>query len=192
MSTQELCCKFHMNVGNLSATLDHYKIPRRRKRGPRSPQHHGSWTGGRIVDKHGYILVKCPDHPSKSSAGYVREHRLVMEKHLGRLLKREEVVHHRNGKRDDNRLENLELFSKNSDHLRHELTGRCPKWTPEGRQRILDSVKGPRGPRRRRSQSSGQTLTAHDGAASSESPAPSKAGTPKVRRKPSQTAGTPA
>jgi hypothetical protein len=36
------------------------------------------------------------------------------------------------------------LFSTNADHLRHELTGRCPKWTPEGRARTLEGARKPR------------------------------------------------
>src|SRR3990167_11065751 len=60
------------------------------------------WKGGRIVDKSGYILLKNNEHPFCNSGGYVREHRLVMEKHLGRYLQPKEVVHHENEIRNDN------------------------------------------------------------------------------------------
>lgn len=69
------------------------------------------WNGGRIIRK-GYALRWQPDHPTLigTQRKYVYEHRLVMEKHLGRQLLRTEVVHHRNGDKLDNRVENLELW----------------------------------------------------------------------------------
>ena len=103
------------------------------------------WKGGKIVDKSGYILIKKNDHPYCNSGGYVREHRLVMELYLDRYLLPTEVVHHKNGVRNDNRLENLELFETNGKHLKEELTGHCPKWTPEGKERILEAIHQPRG-----------------------------------------------
>lgn len=82
------------------------------------------WAGGYAVDADGYILKKSPHHPHRTAAGYVRQHRLVMEQGLGRLLDPREVVDHRNGDRSDNRLENLRLFASNADHLRETLTGK--------------------------------------------------------------------
>jgi len=74
-----------------------------------------NWKGGRMVDPRGYVLVWVDNHPSRvdSETGkpYVFEHRLVMEKMLGRYLEPHETVHHKNGQRGDNRPSNLELWS---------------------------------------------------------------------------------
>ena len=60
----------------------------------------------------GYILVSRPEHPNAYDDGYVFEHRLIMEDYIGRYLLSNENVHHINGVRNDNRLENLELWVK--------------------------------------------------------------------------------
>lgn len=75
--------------------------------GPTSP----SWKGGRITGAEGYVRVMCKGHPKADPSGYVSEHRLVMEKSLGRQLEDHETVHHINGVRADNRVENLQLRS---------------------------------------------------------------------------------
>ena len=61
--------------------------------------------------KDGYIYVYCPDNIGSNKDGYAMEHVLVMEKHIGRQLKDDEVVHHKNKIRNDNRIENLELMT---------------------------------------------------------------------------------
>lgn len=74
---------------------------------------HGMWKGGRTISGHGYVmLMLAPDDPlqsMRSRSGYVLEHRLVVARALGRPLERNESVHHINGDKLDNRLENLQL-----------------------------------------------------------------------------------
>lgn len=76
-------------------------------------ENHPSWRGGRVIDGHGYIRVRLAkadaDLITAHHNGYVLEHRLVMARLLGRPLERHETVHHVNGDRKDNRLENLQL-----------------------------------------------------------------------------------
>jgi hypothetical protein len=71
-----------------------------------------NWRGGRRYDEDGYVQVYCPKHPACKSNGYIREHKLVMEAKLNRYLVKGETVHHINGIKDDNRPENLELWSR--------------------------------------------------------------------------------
>ena len=82
------------------------------------------WNGGRVEKADGYILVKKPDHPNAEKSGYIPEHIMVMSDHLSRPIVNGETVHHKNGIRNDNRIENLELWAS-----RH----------PKG-QRISDQV----------------------------------------------------
>ena len=87
------------------------------------------FCSGKRIDSFGYVRVIKREHPFCTKQGYVREHRLIMEKHIGRYLLPEEVVHHRGTKyplgsiqnKQDNRIENLELFRNNSEHTKEHL-----------------------------------------------------------------------
>ena len=85
---------------------------------------------GRYVNSQGYVLLRMPDHP-QAHAGYVLEHRWVMEQTLSRPLQPDEVVHHINHIKTDNRRENLALMSQHHHGKQH---GR-PKRTPVSAQR---------------------------------------------------------
>ena len=87
-------------------------------------ENHSSWKGGEIATSTGYISVWKRGHPCADKKGYVLKHRLITEEHLGRYLKPHEVVHHKNGNRSDNRIENLELFASNADHIACTLKGK--------------------------------------------------------------------
>lgn len=90
------------------------------------------WHGGKTIDKTGYVLIMEKTHPHSNPNGYIREHRIIMEKYLGRLLGEYEVVHHINGVKDDNRIENLELYDNHSKHLIREWSGGNRKMTRWG------------------------------------------------------------
>jgi hypothetical protein len=79
----------------------------------------------RTVTAEGYVKVYAPNHPNCQSRGWIYEHVKVMSEILGRPLVSHENVHHVNGVRDDNRPENLELWSTNQ---------------PSG-QRVVDKIQ---------------------------------------------------
>lgn len=85
---------------------------------PRAGEDSNFWQGG-IAHTNGYRWVLMKDHPAAWKTGYVAEHRLVMEEYLGRFLEPDEIVHHKNENKTDNRLENLELLTSSEHGQEH-------------------------------------------------------------------------
>ena len=98
------------------------------------------WRGGRYVRDTGYVMLKInPDDayiPMTTGVRMVGEHRLVMAKYLGRCLKTKEVVHHLNGDRGDNRIENLAIVTPNN-HERKTLITQLQSRVRELEQRTV-------------------------------------------------------
>lgn len=90
-------------------------------------ENNANWKGGIKIGSGGYILINKPEHPFCDSQGYVKRSRLTMEEHIGRQLYPQEIVHHKGTNfnigtienKQDDRIENLQLFSNHSDHMKH-------------------------------------------------------------------------
>ncbi len=81
------------------------------------------WRGGTCRMPDGRVLIYSPNHPHPGVAGvYVLRYRLVMEKHLGRYLEIDEIVHHKNGIVDDDRVENLLVMSQSEHAKMHDAS----------------------------------------------------------------------
>lgn len=110
----------------ISFTLEHRKNISDAKKGEKHPR----WKGG-VIEGLGYFLQKEPSHPSANVNGYVLQHRLIVEKSIGRYLKVRELVHHIDENRKNNNLDNLFLFRHQAAHNRwhrflerHALNGK--------------------------------------------------------------------
>ncbi len=124
-----------INAGKFCSRKCFYKSPERSPQTGKFAEKSFSWNGG-VINTRGYKLIYVKNHPFARKVGgnyrYILEHRLVMEKHLGRYLKPDEIVHHKNRDRMDNRIENLELESQH-DHSKNHLSqawakiAKCPQ-----------------------------------------------------------------
>lgn len=110
MSQQAIGSALSRSQAFVGRALDKLGYPRAEVR---SMEKHGSWKGGLVGNGEGYLLqMVSKDDPMsamRNSMGYVLQHRLVMARYLGRPLYKHESVHHINGDRSDNRIDNLQL-----------------------------------------------------------------------------------
>ncbi len=123
---------------NLRLALKGRKVWNKGKKVPQqSGKNHWRWGGGIRRQRNGYTLIYKPNHPFTDCKGYVPEHRLIIEQIIGRYLNRKkEVVHHINGIKDDNHIENLLLLT-DKQHRRTEKITKfcCPKCNFKWRRR---------------------------------------------------------
>jgi len=81
------------------------------------------WKGGRIIDYQGYVRIKDWSYPNRATVGYVKEHKLVWEKHHKACMLSWGVVHHKNENRQDNRIENLQGMTRGQHQSYHNKKG---------------------------------------------------------------------
>lgn len=108
---------WHMKKHGIKINSTGYKAPKKKRR--YAADHH-NWKGGKHFSD-GYIREYDPTHPHNTK-GYVLQHRLVMERHLGRYLEPHEIVHHINGDKLDNRIENLVITNRSAHIKDHKAT----------------------------------------------------------------------
>ena len=115
---------------NMHKRWNHYDLkPHLDYSGEKNP----NWRGGKSLDKFGY--------PIQSVKGVFRfKHRIIMEKHLGRRLSKEEVIHHINGNKMDNRIENLKILTQ-GEHCRIENFGIRYKGIKKSKESIRKRVE---------------------------------------------------
>lgn len=90
----------------------------------------------RIVNTKGYVLLWEPSNPMSNKNGYVYEHRKVMSVALKRILLSDEIIHHLNEIKDDNRIENLMLLSRKNHGTYHESRPEKKQWQQDMMRKI--------------------------------------------------------
>ena len=141
LTASELSALVGANPRHVRKLLLQYDLPRPREGAQRGERNH-QFEGGRRITTAGYVKVTPPEgYPTAKPrpgrrAGYILEHRYVLEQALGRPLLPTEIVDHEDGLTLHNCPSNLRLFASNADHLRATLTGKVPRWSEAGYQNM--------------------------------------------------------
>lgn len=127
----------------LKYRLNKIGIKSKYKQGSRPKNFKSEHFKGYTTTSYGYKTVKDRDHPNSDRQGYILEHRIVMEKFLGRFLTKEEVIHHRNEIKSDNRIENLFLFPNDELHRCFHMLNKysLKKLSPEEFMKLVTDGK---------------------------------------------------
>ncbi len=115
----------------LGCGIDQVPDLRGKHKNHRRGSSHPKWNESKITTTDGYVKIRVGvGHPLADSNGYCCEHILIMTTFMGRQLKKDEIVHHINGDKKDNRIDNLKIISRSEHNAIHnkkkarDLTGR--------------------------------------------------------------------
>ena len=123
------------NCGELIPCLDKKGRPRRFKYGHGSrEQFNSQWKNRKIECKDDYERDWAPTHPNSSEWGYILTHVRVMSEHLGRPLKKGELVHHKDGNKKNNHISNLQIVTR-SEHATIHM-----KWNKHGKKDLSKRI----------------------------------------------------
>ena len=110
---KEIALECGVSIVAIHNWKEKFQIPKAIRKGEKSCK----WKGGICIRKDGFRWIYKPNHP-RANVGYVPEHVLVMEKEIERFIKKDELVHHLNGNKLDNSLQNLFLCKSRSEHIK--------------------------------------------------------------------------
>lgn len=117
MSCLAIAKIFNAPRQTLESAMDAFQIPRRTYKKAQAIRFRNK--KGKYLDINGYVLISLPNHHFADCRGYVLEHRFVAEQKLGRWLRPDEICHHINNVKSDNRPENIEVLTNLSAHARN-------------------------------------------------------------------------